>query len=424
MAFLDVLLAAANRPRQRATARLLAAIHAERRGDVEDAEQYLNEAHAAAPELEPVTDRLAWYAADRGDAARAVRLWRGLGLDQRSPELAEAQQHTGGAPGREPGRNEPCWCGSGRKYKQCHLGSTGLEPLPERVGWLCRKAISYLERRRDADDDVWVVAESLAADPDDRDSLVEVFADPLTLDLVLTEGGWFERFLAERGALLPDDEALLAQSWTLVDRTVYEVVETRPGEGLTMRDLRTGEALDVRERTLSHEVEEAMLLCARAVSDGQTHQFVGGLVGVPPGGERELLDVLDRGDPIEIAEYVWALRSPPTIEMSDRLNEFLEAGELAEAGGGAPSLGDVLAGLGDLDDVDPGQLDEALRDHFERQWCDERVPALDGLTPRQAAADPTRRDALLRLIASFEDVDAPDGAITMRPARLRELLDL
>ncbi|MBO0894517.1 MAG: SEC-C domain-containing protein [Acidimicrobiales bacterium] len=20
----------------------------------------------------------------------------------------------------KPGRNQPCWCGSGRKYKQCH----------------------------------------------------------------------------------------------------------------------------------------------------------------------------------------------------------------------------------------------------------------------------------------------------------------
>jgi hypothetical protein len=23
--------------------------------------------------------------------------------------------------GKFPGRNEPCWCGSGKKYKQCHL---------------------------------------------------------------------------------------------------------------------------------------------------------------------------------------------------------------------------------------------------------------------------------------------------------------
>jgi uncharacterized protein YecA (UPF0149 family) len=24
---------------------------------------------------------------------------------------------------RQPGRNEPCWCGSGKKYKHCHLAA-------------------------------------------------------------------------------------------------------------------------------------------------------------------------------------------------------------------------------------------------------------------------------------------------------------
>ena len=23
--------------------------------------------------------------------------------------------------GKEPGRNEPCYCGSGKKYKKCHM---------------------------------------------------------------------------------------------------------------------------------------------------------------------------------------------------------------------------------------------------------------------------------------------------------------
>ncbi len=23
----------------------------------------------------------------------------------------------------KPGRNEPCWCGSGKKYKKCHYAS-------------------------------------------------------------------------------------------------------------------------------------------------------------------------------------------------------------------------------------------------------------------------------------------------------------
>jgi uncharacterized protein YchJ len=28
--------------------------------------------------------------------------------------------------GKKPGRNDPCWCGSGKKYKKCHL------PIDER----------------------------------------------------------------------------------------------------------------------------------------------------------------------------------------------------------------------------------------------------------------------------------------------------
>jgi len=26
----------------------------------------------------------------------------------------------GGGPERKLGRNDPCWCGSGKKYKKCH----------------------------------------------------------------------------------------------------------------------------------------------------------------------------------------------------------------------------------------------------------------------------------------------------------------
>jgi len=26
-------------------------------------------------------------------------------------------------PARKPGRNDPCWCGSGKKYKHCHMRS-------------------------------------------------------------------------------------------------------------------------------------------------------------------------------------------------------------------------------------------------------------------------------------------------------------
>jgi hypothetical protein len=65
-----------------------------------------------------------------------------------------------------------------------------------------------------------------------------------------------------------------------------------------------------------------------------------------------------------------------------------------------------------------------LLDRQERRWCDEQVAALGGRTPREAAADPTRRDELIRLIGSFPEIDPASGAFGLRPTRLRQLLGL
>jgi len=35
--------------------------------------------------------------------------------------------------GSEPARNEPCWCGSGRKYKRCHLDADRLKAQAQRT---------------------------------------------------------------------------------------------------------------------------------------------------------------------------------------------------------------------------------------------------------------------------------------------------
>jgi len=42
------------------------------------------------------------------------------------PDLAAAAAPPTQQPVRKdyiPGRNDPCWCGSGKKYKNCHLNS-------------------------------------------------------------------------------------------------------------------------------------------------------------------------------------------------------------------------------------------------------------------------------------------------------------
>jgi hypothetical protein len=60
----------------------------------------------------------------------------------------------------------------------------------------------------------------------------------------------------------------------------------------------------------------------------------------------------------------------------------------------------------------------------EERWVDEPVPALAGLTPRQAAADPTRRQQLEALLRDFDRQRPPPGAATFDTARLRDLLGL
>jgi len=407
------LLAAATKPAHQAVARWLAALVAERRGQVLDAESHLRMAVRADPGWPCAADRLAWYVSDRGDAIEALAIWRGIGLTAAVSDDVRTLEELAAPDSPKLGRNQPCWCGSGRKFKACHLGRPERTALPDRVGWLCRKAAAYLERRGGAPREVvFEHAAARAVDPDDDDSLHDALADPIVIDVVLHESGWFDRFLADRGPLLPDDEALLAQAWTLVQRSVYEVLESRPGSGITMRDLRTGDVLEVRERSFSREARCGALVCARAVPDGQSHQLIGGVFGVAPGRERHLLDLLDERDGLTLLAYIADLHRPPLIIGPDG-----QVFELPPPTSEPPPP---------LPPASP-ELEQTLvnfRDQQEHRWCDENVPALGGITPREAAADPTRRDELARLIASFPEIDPSTGIVGLRPTRLRELLGL
>ena len=74
--------------------------------------------------------------------------------------------------------------------------------------------------------------------------------------------------------------------------------------------------------------------------------------------------------------------------------------------------------------LDPEAAHKALTAYmadYERRWLELSVPALRGLTPRQAAADPTRREDLVQLLASFPETDDPTA---MSAGRLREALGI
>ena len=81
----------------------------------------------------------------------------------------------------------------------------------------------------------------LIVDPiDERDLFDQLVDAPFVGDLVLHEDGVFAEFLAARGGVLPEDEALLAAQWSLVDRSVFEIVDTA-ADRLDLRRLTGGD---------------------------------------------------------------------------------------------------------------------------------------------------------------------------------------
>lgn len=487
----------------------------ERLADFTRAEAAYQAAESVDPQWPPTLLGLARYASDRGDAARGLALLRRAGTPTDHP-LVELLQQFQATPRPDLGRNQPCWCGSGRKYKTCHLHHEQLS-LDERAAWLYQKAAMFLL------DGPWLdvvieIARVRAQFDELPHALLDALDAPLVTDAVLFEGGAFAEFVATRGVLLPEDERLLAEQWLLIDRSVYEIERVRPGAGFTMRDVRTGDVQQVRERTASQTLKPGVLVCARVEPAGDTTQIFGGIEPVALQQRDELIALLDSGpDPLDLVAFLTRRFAPPvlrntegdslvlceatlrtgdlaaltakldetyqrddadppqwfefvTTHGADRIRATLrldgpeltihansearidrvldtlhtldptltivnqsrqpardvrEAAALAAHPAPAGEDSAHLDPAHRLDPADPevaAMLDRFIRD-YEQKWLDEPIPALAGHTPRQAAADPTRRADLIGLLDSFPTTQH-DNPGTMNPDRLRTALDL
>jgi hypothetical protein len=474
----------------------------ERLGDIGEAERAFEAALTLDATWTPAQFELARYASDRGAAERGLSLLRRAGAPA-DDELVMLLQRFRPVERKDVGRNQPCWCGSGRKYKVCHRGREQL-PLEERAAWLYQKACTYLADgpwRREVMD-----AARIRARYWDRPlSTYAATQDPLVCDAVLFEGGAFAEFLAERGPLLPDDERLLAEQWLLAERSIYEVDTCRAGTGFTARDLRTGDRLDVREHSGSRSLKAGMFICARIVPAGETMQCFGGIEPVALHERDELIRLLDsEPDPLELVDLLSRRFAPPALQTTEgehlvfcdatlrspdptalaaaldhaydrdvpeprcfehvtthgvqriRVTLTLDRDQLRIETNSEPRMDRVLGRLHELqpgldvlqqtrrpvEDVheamsrapggaptealDPADypeiaaaLEQMTRQH-EQAWLDEQIPALAGATPREAAADPTRRPDLIRLLDSFP----PAGPGAMNTERLRVDLGL
>lgn len=295
--------------RLKASASWLAGKAADQLGDVEAALSYFEEALDRDPDWVPALFDLALLEGDRGDVTRAQSL---LGRIEGGETEALYDVLQRFAPREHPdlGRNDRCWCGSGRKYKACHLGKSELSP-DDRAAWLYSKAMLFM-RSPELFDTLFGLAEVRAEFSADEDALMRAIEGGLVIDVALFECSIFDLFVARRGALLQQEELDLARQWLDVRRSVHEVTATTE-DALTLRDLRSGEETEVTDPSASRNLAVGTVVCARLLPVGPaTVRAFGGMEPIDADSTDELFELLDAKDaePDELIEFL-SVRLPP-----------------------------------------------------------------------------------------------------------------
>jgi hypothetical protein len=442
---------------------------------------------------------------DRGNLSRAHMLAL---RDDADPGLAEwigDERARQAALRPSAGRNDPCPCGSGRKFKRCCIGGGPLT-LAQRVPLILQR-LGHFATGPEGHGTMFGLAVSAAGGHQDvADAIRRFLEDPFLVDVAIHEGGLGEEYLDQREPLLAADEVGLLEAVLDEPRRLWEVTAVAPGKSLRLRDTGSGDEVTVTERSGSKGREPGELMLARAtIVDGEAMLF-GVPVLVPLRERARVLRMLDGWiDADALAMWFGSSFLPP--RMTNREGEALVlrrtvcemAGEddivIAALDETYERQGDelvwhemfdvddhdrvvrgtlhldgplltvesnseerqerLLATLDELFDctiVDDGEIDESDLDdedrdefgpldlddmpdemralleqnisEYEQRWVDESIPALDGLTPRQALDDPTRREDLLALLREMRSHELPEGALGMSADRIERLLGI
>ena len=177
----------------------------------------------------------------------------------------------------KPGRNDPCYCGSGKKYKQCHLRE---DQAAERELREQAEAARFLrfDLPRFARDERFVADFDRAlplywnnqynADNAGQMSEFEAlrFLDWFVFDYTLEEGRRILDIYQEEvsGELEPSQQALLKSWMDALPAGAYELMGYE-GQMLHLRDFLTGETFDVFEAGGRGNVEIGEIILDRLV---------------------------------------------------------------------------------------------------------------------------------------------------------------
>lgn len=259
--------------RRAAPALTLRAFHHEIRGETLEAEADLEGAHALDPAFAPASVELATYLAMRNEFGRAVSLLNAIGSDG-----AAIGDLFGGVylEAAGVGRNDPCPCGSGRKYKSCHLGRPITTPAAQVDAVLLKMRMFVTDLWRGA---AGLPVLAFVASDGDPEAVATLFNDDFLQSLGVFEGGGILDFLDRMGPLLPIEERELATGWTECRLGLYEVVAIRDQQ-VTLLDREATSQVVVEDRELAAQGREGMVVLTWLVPVGTDHRIAPPVIDV------------------------------------------------------------------------------------------------------------------------------------------------
>ncbi|MBI3045728.1 MAG: SEC-C domain-containing protein [Betaproteobacteria bacterium] len=226
------------------------------------------------------------------------------------------------------GRNDPCPCGSGKKYKHCCMNQDeNVDSSPEDLAWRrLRRAVDSLptDLLRFAEGyfghaglpEAWDEFTSWEGVPFDAGSPhIPVFMPWFYYDWMpdshetgvraeaRAELTAAQAYLLKKGKSLDPLARRYLEACVAAPLSFYDVVTCEPGRGFTLRDIITGEACEVSERSASRGVQAGDILFAKIarLEDIALLEVLGTVI-IPPDRKAPILElrarIRDSGTPL------------------------------------------------------------------------------------------------------------------------------
>jgi len=205
---------------------------------------------------------------------------------------------------KRAGRNAPCPCGSGKKYKKCCLEKekpANVVSLAHRrtaatsVDSLRKKIMRFVEKKTIIDRVPEAIAQYCGTSTNKLDELeldqeeVLGFTEWFVHDFVLPNHGRppIAAYLKSNPRLSPEERQIL-EDWQQTNLSVYQITEIAAGHGVHVEDIFSKEKFFFRDVSLSRSVKQWELVICRKVWVLDEWQVSAVATKLMPGDKRDI----------------------------------------------------------------------------------------------------------------------------------------